>query len=204
MISPLDIKLGVARAQLGTALHLFIHDKDPLSVQALACGGGELIEGLANTSNIATFSTHILSTYPEMDEGKVRKLKNQYWNAIKHYYRQNQRSVRDDSALMDTFSDSANDAALWVGWYDYMLVVGKLPIEAQVFQMWWYAKNENKLAPGVDPTPFRSMFPAIGEALRRTQKLLLRQAVERYTHNAELNDDPRTERESLVVSVDYS
>ena len=32
-----------------TALDLFLRDKDPISVQCLACGGGEVVEGLAET-----------------------------------------------------------------------------------------------------------------------------------------------------------
>ena len=70
------IKLRVARAQLGAALDLFIHDKDPLSVQALACGGSEVIEGLATTADISTFSTHILATFPDVDIRKIRYLRN--------------------------------------------------------------------------------------------------------------------------------
>jgi hypothetical protein len=29
------------------ALDLFVRDKDPISIQCLACGGGEVVEGLA-------------------------------------------------------------------------------------------------------------------------------------------------------------
>lgn len=42
-------KLSVAKGQLVTALDLFMRDKDPISVHCLACGGGEVIEGLAET-----------------------------------------------------------------------------------------------------------------------------------------------------------
>ena len=47
MAELLDLKLKVARAQLATALDLFIRDKDPYSVQCLACGGGEVLDELA-------------------------------------------------------------------------------------------------------------------------------------------------------------
>ena len=46
-IQPLT-KIVVARAQLVTALDLFVRDKDPNSIQCLACGGGEVIEALAS------------------------------------------------------------------------------------------------------------------------------------------------------------
>jgi hypothetical protein len=40
-------KLDIARHQLGSALDLFIRDRDAVSVQCLACGGVELMEGIA-------------------------------------------------------------------------------------------------------------------------------------------------------------
>ncbi|RXG88727.1 hypothetical protein [Bradyrhizobium zhanjiangense] len=51
-------KLNVARHQLGTALDLFIKDRDPVAVQCLACGGSALIDAIASSQNIRTFSTH--------------------------------------------------------------------------------------------------------------------------------------------------
>jgi hypothetical protein len=53
-------KIVVARAQLVTALDLFVRDKDPISVQCLACGGGEVVEGLAATHGEEPFAMHIL------------------------------------------------------------------------------------------------------------------------------------------------
>jgi hypothetical protein len=79
-------KIGVARAQLLTAMDLFLRDKDPISVHSLACGGGELIEGLAQASGREPFSTHILQTQPHLDQIKIRRLRNKYWNAFKHFY----------------------------------------------------------------------------------------------------------------------
>jgi hypothetical protein len=56
-------KLQVARAQLVMALDLFVRDKDPISIHCLACGGGEVIEGLAELYDHETFATHILQTH---------------------------------------------------------------------------------------------------------------------------------------------
>ena len=47
----MPIKLEIVRAQLGTALHLFILDSDPYSVHALACAASEVVEGLAETAS---------------------------------------------------------------------------------------------------------------------------------------------------------
>src|SRR5260370_534581 len=77
-------KLNVARHQLGTALDLFIRDRDPISVQCLACGGGELIEQIATLNNLRPFSTHILETMPDIDIKKNRLLQRRYCNAFKN------------------------------------------------------------------------------------------------------------------------
>ncbi len=95
-----------------------------------------------------TLSSHILETFPDVDMRKVRALRNQYWNAIKHYYQRDNKTARDDEALLADFSDRANDAPLFMGWLDYMQLTQRLPVEAQVFQVWWYATNE-EMARGI-------------------------------------------------------
>ena len=141
-------KLNVARHQLGTALDLFIRDRDPIAVQCLACGGGELIEKIASFADIRTLSTHMLETVPELDVGKLRNLQRQYWNAFKHIEDRGGKP-RDDDDILAAFDDTKNDTALFVGWWDYYAVTGKLPLPVQVFQIWWYALNQEKLAPKV-------------------------------------------------------
>ena len=189
--------MAIARAQLGTALDLFIRDHDPLSVQALACGGSEIMEGLAEQASLPTLSTHILETFPDVDMRKIRRLRNQYWNAIKHFYEGDKKTVRDDEALMADFTDRANDAVLFMGWRDYLRYVGALPVEAQVFQVWWYATNETRMSPETDPTPWRTMFPGIAEVPRVEQKRRLRRLAEKYRHDKAILADPRTEPEPL-------
>ena len=196
----MEIKLRIARAQLGTAMSLFIRNKDPLSVHALACGGSEVMEGLAEHYSLPTLSTHILETHPDIDIAKIRKLRNQHWNVIKHFYSRDNKTARDDEALMASFSDFANDSVLFMGWLDYMNVTKRLPIEVQVFQVWWYATNEEKMNPDSDPEPYRSIFPGIMGNERSEQKRRLARAVEKYRRNAEILADPRTEVGSLAIS----
>lgn len=139
-------KLDVARHQLGTALDLFIRDRDPIAVQCLACGGGEIIESIASLNNLRPFSTHMLESMPGLNIGRLRTLQRQYWNALKHMH-QRDGQPRDDSALLGAFNDKANDAALFIGWHDYYAVTSRLPLPVQVFQLWWFALNEEKSFP---------------------------------------------------------
>jgi len=189
----MDLKIGIARAQLGTALDIFIRDRDPISVHALACGGSEIIEGLANHAGIPSLSTHIMKTFPDVDFGKLKRLRNQHWNAIKHFYQHDGKTARDDEALLSGFTDAANDAVLFMGWLDYLLLTKKLPAEAQVFQVWWYAINPERLHPTMDATPFQTVFPGIAGQARDEQKRQLRRAVEKWRNGREILDDVRTE-----------
>jgi hypothetical protein len=197
----MSVKLKIARSQLGTALSLFVKDRDPLSVQALACGGSEIMEGLADQKGIPTLSSHILKTYPDIDIREIHRLRNQYWNAIKHFYTHDHKTARDDEELMSKFSDVANDPVLFMGWLDYQLVTKRLPVEVQVFQVWWYATNEQRLNPATDPTPFRSVFPDIMKVERKEQKRRLARAVEKYRHNPGILSDQRTEPGTLIISA---
>src|SRR3984893_17563653 len=98
-------KLNVARHQLGTALDLFIRDRDPISVQCLACGGCEVSEAIATAENLKPFSSHILESVPDIDMRKIRRLKNQYWNAFKHLTT-HAGEVRDDFETLGSFNNT--------------------------------------------------------------------------------------------------
>jgi hypothetical protein len=191
-------KLDVTRHQLGTALDLFIRDRDPIAVQCLACGGAELIEAIATINDIRPFSSHILETVPDIDIKKIRTLQRQYWNAFKHLNdREGER--RNDDETLAAFDDTKNDAALFIGWFDYFSVTGRLPLATQVFQVWWFALNEEKLAPGANLDVIRTAFPEIMKADRAEQKRRLRRAVERYRRDAKILADPLTENNSLCL-----
>lgn len=184
-------KISAARAQLVTALDLFVRDKDPVSVQCLACGGGEIMEGLAEASGAAPFALHILKIQPEMDRKALRRVRNQYWNAFKHFYELNNKVPRDDAVLLAQFSDVTNDAALFVGWEDYSRVQRRLPVAAQVFQVWWFALNEEKITAGLEVV--RTAFPDIRQQPRAEQKRRLRRSIEKWRKDRALLADPATE-----------
>jgi hypothetical protein len=184
--------MAVARAQLMTALDLFLRDKDPIAVHCLACGGGEIIEKVAEAQGNKVFATHIISTQPEMDRGKIKGLRNRYWNAFKHYS-DFDGLPRDDEELFARFDDTVNDSSLFIGWWDYQSAAGKLPVAAQVFQVWYYAVYEEKLAPDADLRSIRKAFPYIRKQDRGEQKRRLRRSVEKYRNDRKLLADPLTE-----------
>jgi hypothetical protein len=133
---------------------------------------------------------------PDVGLKKIRSLKNQYWNAFKHLTTHGG-EPRDDSETLASFNDSKNDAALFIGWHDYFTVTGRLPLPVQVFQLWWFSLNEEKLAPGADRATIRMLFPEITKDTRAERKRRLRRAVEKYRNNTETLADSRTENNPL-------
>jgi len=155
-----------------------------------------MIEAVAQLEKVEMFSTHILRTMPELNIVAVRNRQRVYWNAFKHMTTRGG-EVRDDTATLAAFDDTANDAALFVGWWDYQMVTKKLPLPVQVFQVWWYALNEDKLTPGADTSTIRNVFPDIARDSRMEQKRRLRRAVEKYRNDKVVLSDPQTENEPL-------
>lgn len=193
-----QLKIDIARAQLGAAADMFLRDKYPISVHSLACGACELLEGVGKSRNIEVLSALIFRLNPNMKPDKVVRLRNQYWNAIKHFYKNDKKTIRDDAELLSNFNDTQNDTVLWEGWHDYQALVGKLPIEAQVFQVWYFALNEEKLAPEIDKDPYRKLFPHIQAYHRGEQKRRLRRACEKFRNDRQIMADPRTETRPLL------
>jgi hypothetical protein len=193
MTQAIDLKLKVARAQLATALDLFIRDKDPISVQCLACGGGELLDAIALMKGAEPLSNHILQEHPHLDRGKLRGIRTQYWNAFKHL-KGREGLLREDEALISNFDDTKNDTALYVGWDDYLKLSGALPVAAQVFQAWWCALYEDKLGDAAGVEAARRRFPELRSEDRKEQKRRLRRGVEKWRKDASLIGDDRTEK----------
>jgi DNA invertase Pin-like site-specific DNA recombinase len=195
-------KLEVARRQLGTAFDLFIRDRDPVSVQSLACGAGEILDVLAEQAGTEPFSTHILATRPDLDMVKIRQIRNQFWNAFKHATT-HKGEPRDDAMLLNAFSDEQNDGALFIGWHDYGQVAGRLPISAQVFQVWYQvlADAEKRMNPDVDMIGAHRVFPGLVELSRKDQKRRLTRAIEKYKDDKKLLCDAKTETQPLVFNA---
>jgi hypothetical protein len=196
---PVD-KTNVARRQLGTSLALFIEDQDPISVHVLACGGGEVAEQLARQARQETFASEIMATFSDLEVRDIRRIRNQFWNAFKHATTHSGQT-RDDEELLANFDDRQNEHALFIGWYDYMMAVNQLPIEAQVFQIWYFALYPEKLTPEVSPTPYTNFFPAMKTIDRTEQKRRLREVIVWAKQQPCYVDDDRTDTTPLTLPL---
>ena len=172
----MNLKIESARRQLGTALALYLKDQDPVSVHCLAGGGCELIEYHAVKAGAKPFTSHIMKVVQGVDIKEIRRLQRQYWNAFKHATYQNGKE-RDDNDLLAKFDDLQNDHALFIGWYDYGLAVGAMPIEAQAHQVWYIALYPEKLDPKHSIERYERTFPNLRSKPRADQKRMLNEAI---------------------------
>lgn len=191
-------KMNVARRQLGTALALFIEDQDPVSVHVLACGGGEVAEQLARQANQEPFATEIKATFDDLELRDIRRLRNRFWNAFKHATTISGQARADDE-LFANFDDRQNEHALFIGWYDYMMATNRLPIEAQVFQVWYFALYPEKLAPDISPAPYTNFFPAMKGIHRTEQKQRLREVITWAKQQPSYTNDVLTDDTPLIL-----
>jgi hypothetical protein len=192
------LKAELARRQLGASLQLFLDDLDPVAVHCLACGGAELSDFLATGQGRGSFLQHALNTSPTLKSGEIVRLRNQYWNAMKHATARDGQ-VRDDKLLLEAFDDERNDHVLFIGWYDYSTAVGVLPIEAQVFQAWYFAKHPDKLADGVSDEPYMDLFPSLNGKDRAAQKRELVRVIGWARTQSDEMSDPRTDPHPLMA-----
>jgi hypothetical protein len=198
------LKIECARRQLGTALDLYLRDRDPVSVHCLAHGGCELIEVYAKKAGAKPFVSHILETRPDLDIKALKTVQRKYWNAFKHALERHDGDERDDDELLSSFTDEQNDVALFIGWYDYAQATKMMPVEAQVHQIWWIALHPDKLDPKHASKLTRisnKFFPGLRERSRAKQKRMLKKVIERARTNKKLMRDPRTDSRPLVLSL---
>ncbi len=190
-------KREVARRQLGTALWLFLEDLDPISVHTLAGAAAELAEHLAHDHGGFPFLDHALQTNPGRTRQEYYGISRRYYNAFKHLTKQSG-GRRDDAAVLESFSDDKNDGLLYVAWTDLSQASYAIPIETQVFLVWFYACHPEKMARVEDATRFSLVFPCMRELPRIEKKLDLKKVIASARKNVELMADPGTDRRPLI------
>ncbi|MCB9994267.1 MAG: hypothetical protein H6873_11500 [Hyphomicrobiaceae bacterium] len=197
-----NVKLRVARNQLGAATELFCRDKDSIAVHMLCSAACELLEGINNMTNRPTFSSQLLGLNPDLSPRRLNDIQRQFYNAFKHLLDFKNQPRMEDIETIDAFEDRHNDAVLFQAWFDYYRATGKLPIAVQVFQLWCYAIYPDWVVPNTDRTVIDSLFPDIRSKERREQKRRLARNVEKYRNNKELLAEPQTEAGPLLKKAE--
>ncbi|WP_147127291.1 hypothetical protein [Shimia ponticola] len=199
MTKELNANAEIARRLLGTATHLFAQDLDPVSVHCLACSAAEHAALISQASTGRTFNDHVQAVFPDRELKTIRKIRNQYWNPIKHakdHSGQERRLAID----LEGFNDLQNDHMLFVVWFDYMNGGRGLPLAAQVFLAWYYDLYPEKISPlHLQEVGHEPVFPDLPSQSRKTQKRWLRSATKFYQNNDDIMRSPQTDTRPLVL-----
>ncbi|CAA0086835.1 Uncharacterised protein [Starkeya nomas] len=193
-----DRKRLVARMQIGTALHLFLNDMNPVSVHVLACAGCEILGGLAKTDCVPSLLNVLLDGQQQLSEAELVRSRVVFYNAMKHH-NDKRGQPRDDERLLESFSDEANDGVLFEAWFNYGQVATQMPVEAQVFTMWIMALSGG--LDGRERAICDHLFPGLKIASRREQKQQMRLLIEDVHKQGWVSNDPRTEAGSLLMPL---
>jgi hypothetical protein len=173
-----------------------------VSVHTLASAGSEIAEHLTSLVGQTPFSAHALASIPNLKIGELLRVRRQFYNAFKHATTLDS-EVRDDRALLYRFEDEQNNHLLFIGWHDYWNGIGKTPIEAQVFQVWYFALYQDKLNPEHDPRPFLEMFPDLTTQSPAMRKETLRRQIATSFTDLKLRSHPGTDPRPLILPAAY-
>ena len=182
-------KRDVARRQLMTAITLFFQDKDLVSVFSLATNAWEVIDVLCNRAGVKSMSNRARENIPVGRHLKAHYINEPCRNFFKH-------AERDPDAILEEFDEHSVDAIVFLAVEDYVRLFKKAPVEFQVFQAWYLATNEEKVAePEMDliSRSIEELFPGIRDASRIEQLQMGRGVLENALRDSELLADPATE-----------
>jgi hypothetical protein len=198
-----DLKIEVARRQLGMATELYLRDLDPVSVHSLANAGCELIEFYARKLSGKALLSDFAQLAHNTDIAKLKRLQREYWTAFKHATTQRKpkkpAKERDDEDLLKQFTDEKNDLALVIGWSDYYRATGKMPIEAQAQQLWFFALHPEKHGNPELSRLSAIAFPDLQSKSRADQKGLMNGWIKRARADTATMSHPMTEQRPLVT-----
>lgn len=124
-------KIDVAEAHICTAVQLFFGDAHPIPIYTLATAAREILTTLGSKLGVST----VLHGFAD-DKGITLKdaifKAHQYANFMKH-------ADRDATAVLEGFSDNDLLPILFVACNDFGRITGGMPIEAQVYESWYFA-----------------------------------------------------------------
>lgn len=192
-------KIEVARRQLGTALSLYLDDRDPVSTHVLACAGMEVADHLSFKAGAHPFKLFRQAETPTLTNKEYSELRGHFANAFKHAEKR-PGIERDDRAIFADFSDLQNDDRLFIGWFDFACPGNAHPMESHVFQAWYLALHPSRLQSPHGLELLRDLsgvFPNLPELPRQKQKARLRKEIEKAKKNRRLMGDPLVDRRSL-------
>ena len=186
-------KLDVARRQLAVAIRLFFDDRDAISVHTLAANSWEIVDLLCKNREVDSFSKHARDNLPDGKSLKRDFINQPYRNFFKH-------ADENPEGTVEGFSDDKNDHIPFLVVEDLVRLEQPALFECLVFQIWYLAVYEGKIATEdleeVLPT-IRDAFPNIRNFSRLEQKRLGREFLQKFSKDKQMLADPRTDMSEI-------
>jgi hypothetical protein len=160
-------KIDVAEAHIKTAVRLFFEDRPPVPIHLLACSAREILTWIGKRTGVETIVEEVAG-HMATTEADVIKKAHKFANFMKH-------ADRDAAEILEGFSDLDNDPVLFFACHDFGRLAHGMPVEAQVFEAWFFATTVKDLSKGskdwqeIVANCF-DLFPGIRSADRAQQK----------------------------------
>jgi hypothetical protein len=171
---------------------MFVADKDPVSVQALAGNAREILEDLCRSAGVRPMTELLLADHPGKPKKDIYAALNLYRNCFKHLGK-TQQEREEEQRTLDQFDDTKNDYLLYICVEDYLRLRRSSPIPMQIFHAWFCACHVHLLADQGQAEKFLELFPGIQTMTREQRKRCLAGCIERLASHPELLADPKTE-----------
>lgn len=179
----------VVQRQLVAAVRLLYEGADSVVVYSLAANAWEIVDFLATRNGVDSLSNQTRQNVSSGKDLKIDYINSPYRNFFKH-------ADRDPDATIPPLQDGNVVSLVYLAVEDYMRLYGASPIEFQVYQLWYLAKNEEKVA-SIEMEHVlgstREIFPGIRGVARDEQLSMARAVLLAARRDQELLNDPRTE-----------
>lgn len=182
-------KRVVAQRQLVAAIRLLYDGADLVAVYSLAANAWEIIDTLAARAGLDSISNQTREHIPLGKDLKFDYINSPYRNFFKH-------ADRDPDASVPPLKDENVESIVFLAVEDYLRLFGMSPIEFQVYQLWYLAKNEEKLSADAMARvldEIRAAFPNIRKLSRDGQLSMARSVLASAQSDEDLKKDSRTE-----------
>ena len=144
---------AAARAEIDTAIDLFLGHSDHVSAHVLAWAATEMLRGIATAQLKQTFQS-ILEDW----------IKSEYlneWRAnIKKAYNFSKHADRDPDSAIDDFRPESTSYVIFGACHDYSMLHDQKSWSMLVFQNWFQCRN-----PRLAIEPLRTAIPSIAKSL---------------------------------------
>lgn len=128
-------KLDVAEREIVAAVQLLFGGGDPIPVYALAAAAREITTTLCESRGIRSMIDAIQEDHPHMTRKQIYREASKHAAFFKH-------ADNDPDGVLDSFDPAEADAVLWMACFDFGRLRGSKPIEADAFELWFFAMRD--------------------------------------------------------------